>query len=402
MKGHFLIIGVLLIIVSILISLNIFFQQSLQMEVAQEFSKQQQLISQLIAHNIGDFIRLRKERVLYTARLLSNIGINSNIDRLAYDVLQSRHSVAANFGILNERGEVVHFEGNKESLKTLSPQIVKTALNLPDGQVRLIELQTILYLLTPVRSNKGTAAAIFLSLDVDEIISRFTSKLDVVDKGNIWIMDGNGTLLSHAIQTAMVGNNIYKSNTSCLKCHNSFEAEKKIVEEVSNKTGKYLAPAGEDKILSFARTGDDLSWIIFVSSPFSDIANMTKQSMRLYSYLIMSILITTIVVSAALIAFNRKRIQAEEISKRQEAMGKYAAELEGKVKERTAELFEEKEKLNSIVSAIGSGILLLDKNGVVRWANPQAENMAGLALVGRSCEELCSNARSQVLILRII
>ena len=390
MKGHFLIIGVLLIIVSILISLNIFFQQSLQMEVAQEFSKQQQLISQLIAHNIGDFIRLRKERVLYTARLLSNIGIKSNIDRLAYDVLQSRHSVAANFGILNERGEVVHFEGNKESLKTLSPQIVKIALNLPDGQVRLIELQTILYLLTPVRSNNGTAAAIFLSLDVDEIISRFTSKLDVVDKGNIWIMDGNGTLLYHAIQTAMVGNNIYKSNTSCVKCHNSFEAEKKIVEEVSNKTGKYIAPAGEDKILSFARTGDDLSWIIFVSSPFSDIANMTKQSMRLYSYLIMSILITTIVVSAALIVFNRKRIQAEEISKRQEAMEKHAAELEGKVKERTAELFEEKEKLNSIVSAIGSGILLLDKNGVVRWANPQAENMAGLDLVGRSCEELCS------------
>src|SRR5664279_150071 len=145
MKGHFLIIGVLLIIVSILISLNIFFQQSLQMEVAQEFSKQQQLISQLIAHNIGDFIRLRKERVLYTARLLSNIGIKSNIDRLAYEVMQSRHSVAANFGILNERGEVVHFEGNKESLKTLSPQIVKTALNLPHGQVRLIELQTILY-----------------------------------------------------------------------------------------------------------------------------------------------------------------------------------------------------------------------------------------------------------------
>jgi len=93
---------------------------------------------------------------------------------------------------------------------------------------------------------------------------------------------------------------IYKSNTSCVKCHNSFEAERKIVEEVSNKTGKYIAPAGEDKILSFARTGDDLSWIIFVSSPFSDIANMTKQSMRLYSYLIMSILITTIVVSAAL------------------------------------------------------------------------------------------------------
>ena len=107
MKGHFLIIGILLVIVSILISLNIFFQQSLQMEIAQEFSKQQQLISQLIASNIGDFIRLRKERVLYTARLLSGIDVSSksNMDRLAHEVLKSRQNMAANFGILNEKGD---------------------------------------------------------------------------------------------------------------------------------------------------------------------------------------------------------------------------------------------------------------------------------------------------------
>ena len=391
MKGHFLIIGTLLLIISILISLNIFFQQSLQLEIAQEFSKQQQLISQLIASHIGDFIRLRKERVLHTARLLSKMDVrtDADMDRIAYELLESRHNVAANFGILNGKGEVVHFEGEKRSLETLSPQIVKTALKLPNGKLGLIELQTMVYLLAPVHSNNN-AAAIFLSIDVDEIISRFTSKLDVVDKGNIWIMDGRGTLLYHAIQPTMVGHNIYKSNASCLQCHKGFETEKNIVELASHKTGKYIAPSGEDKILSFARTGDDLSWIIFVSSPFSDIAQMTKQSMRFYSYLIMSILITTVVVSAALIAFNRKRIQAEEISKHQEEMQKHALELEGKVRERTAELFDEKEKLNSIVGAIGSGILLLDKNGVVQWANPQAENMAGLELVGRSCEELCS------------
>ena len=391
MKGHFLIIAILLVIVSILISLNIFFQQSLQMEIAQEFSKQQQLISQLIASNIGDFIRLRKERVLYTAQLLSGIdvGSKSNMDRLAHEVLKSRHNVTANFGILNENGTVVHFEGKKESLDTLSPYIVKTALDLPDGKVGLVELPTMLYFLAPVQSSNGGAAAIFLSVNVEEIISRFTSKLDVIDKGNIWIMDGRGTLLYHAIQPAMVGNNIFKANDSCLKCHKNFDTERKIVEVVPNKTGKYIAPSGEDKILSFARTGDDLSWIIFVSSPFSDIAQMTKQSMRFYSYLIMSILVTTVVVSTALIAFNRKRIQAEEISKHQEEMERHAAELEGKVQERTGELFEEKEKLNSIVSAIGSGILLLDKKGVVQWANQLAESMAGIDLVGRSCEELC-------------
>src|SRR5271169_1246646 len=135
MKGHFLIIGTLLLIVSILISLNIFFQQSLQIEIAQEFSKQQQLISQLIASNIGDFIRLRKERVLYTARLLAKTDTDSksNMDRLAGEILKSRYTVAANFGILNKRGEVVHFEGEQKSLKTLSPEIIKATLGLPNG-----------------------------------------------------------------------------------------------------------------------------------------------------------------------------------------------------------------------------------------------------------------------------
>ena len=392
MKGHFLIIGILLFIVSILISLNIFFQQSLQMEIAQEFSKQQQLIAQLIASNIADFTRLRKERVLYSAQLLSGIdaGSKADMDRLAREILKSRHNVTANFGILNAKGEVVYFEGVKDSLSSLSPEIIHKALVLPEGQVGLVELPTMLYFTATVPRKRGDAAAVFLSIDVEEITSRFTSKLDIVDKGNIWIMDQRGTLLYHAVQPDMVGNNIYKADAPCLKCHQTFDIEKRIIESAAVKTGKYVGPSGEEKILSFARTGDDLAWIVFVSSPFSDITHMTKQSMRFYSFLIMSILATTIIVSTALIAFNKKRVQASEISKRQHEMERHAAQLEEKVEERTAELLAEKEKLNSIVSAIGSGILLLDKHGVVQWANQMAESMAEMELVGRSCEELCA------------
>jgi signal transduction histidine kinase len=393
MKGHFLIIGILLFVVSVLISLNIFFQQSLQMEIAQEFSKQQQLISQLIASNIADFIRLRTERVLYAAQLISNIdaGSKEDIDRLARDVIKSRNNVTANFGILDAKGSILYFEGDRKTLQYLSPtEILSKALALPRGQAGILEITNTLYFVSRAHGNRGDAAAVFLSISVDELTSRFTTKLDIVDKGNIWIMDSRGTLLYHAVQPAMVGNNIYKADSSCFKCHKSFDTEKKIIETASNKTGKYIGPAGEDKILSFARTGDDLSWLVFVSSPYSDITNMTKQSMRFYSFLIMSILATTIIVSTALIAFNKKRMQAEEISKRQHQMERHAAELEEKVKERTAELLSEKEKLNSIVSAIGSGLLLLDKKGIVLWANQMAESMADMELVGKACEELCA------------
>ena len=64
-----------------------------------------------------------------------------------------------------------------------------------------------------------------------------------------------------------------------------------------------------------------------------------------------------------LIVFNKRRIKAEEAAKREQELEKYALILESKVRERTAELITEKEKLNTIVSAIGSGIVLLDNTG---------------------------------------
>jgi PAS domain-containing protein len=86
----------------------------------------------------------------------------------------------------------------------------------------------------------------------------------------------------------------------------------------------------------------------------------------------------------------KKRIQAEEIEKREEQMRSYAVELEEKVRTRTEELSSEKEKLDTIVSAMGSGIVLFDKEGIIQWANQMIREMAGKDVVGMSCEQLCA------------
>lgn len=93
-------------------------------------------------------------------------------------------------------------------------------------------------------------------------------------------------------------------------------------------------------------------------------------------------------VSAVLIVSNKKRIKAEEVAKRKEELEKYAVELEKKVNARTTELVSEKEKLNSIVSAIGGGILLIDKQAKILWANQMIKDMLGMDVVGKYCEEL--------------
>ena len=93
----------------------------------------------------------------------------------------------------------------------------------------------------------------------------------------------------------------------------------------------------------------------FVSLIF-EVTQATRQSMKLYSYLIISIFITTSFVSALLIVFNKRRIKAEEVSKRKEELERYAAELEERVTERTAELAGEKE--NSILLSMLSAAVL--------------------------------------------
>jgi len=45
MKGYLLIIVTLVVVISALITMNIFFQQSLQTEMAEQFSEQQSLLS---------------------------------------------------------------------------------------------------------------------------------------------------------------------------------------------------------------------------------------------------------------------------------------------------------------------------------------------------------------------
>jgi len=96
-------------------------------------------------------------------------------------------------------------------------------------------------------------------------------------------------------------------------------------------------------------------------------------------------------VSALLIVINKKRIKAEEMAKRKEELEKYAHMLESKVRERTAEVSSEKEKLNTIVSTIGGGILLLGNDGKIQWSNEKLREMVGHDVVGMGCEDLCTD-----------
>lgn len=387
MKGYLIIIGTLIVIISALITLSTFFQESLQMEMAEQFSKQQLLLSQTIADNITTYLSFLKQDVLHLASLMSKLEIPEKI----YDELHKKAIINNEIGILDSKGNVILFQGNISSLRLAIPEILEQSKTMTPGSTLIIKSTSMAYAISPVYRQDRFSGVALLSVSINDIANHFVSTIKTGARGYAWIMDKDGDLLYHPKQQGMVGRNLYKTDMSCFQCHQSFNLEKTIIEGKAKDFGRYIAPTGEDKIIAFSTTAiDNISWIVAVSAPYSEVTYATKSSMRLYSYLILSIFTTTTIISIWLIIFNKKRITADEMAKRKEELEKYAVELEEKVKVRTAELASEKEKLDTIVSAIGGGLILIDKHGTILWANQIIQEMLGHDVVGSACQDLCS------------
>ena len=390
MKSYLLIIGTLIVVISALITLNVFFQQSLQTEMAEQFNSQQLLLSRSIAEHIKSYLQSSKEDILLISTMLSNGDIKGRATIESVIRGFSKKDAATKYGIIDAKGGIVFFEGSRNLLKPVAPQLFEHAKRVKATKAFVVETNSAIYTLSPIYEQKKLKEIIFLSVRVQDIADKFVSNIKSGSRGYAWMMDKDGTLLYHPTQPGMVGGNIYKeSDTVCFKCHMSFDLEKRIIEGKASNYGRHIAPSGENKIIAFSAIDiDKLSWIIAVSAPYSEVTHATKQSMKLYSYLIISIFITTSIVSAMLIVFNKKRIKAEEVSKRKEELERYAAELEERVTERTAELAGEKEKLNTVVNAIGGGIMLIDSHGKIQWANQKSKEIIGREVTGLLCEDL--------------
>ncbi|HAK89523.1 MAG TPA: hypothetical protein DHV16_05170 [Nitrospiraceae bacterium] len=394
MKGYLLIIGPLVVIISVLITLNVFFQQSLQMEMAEQFNKQQLLLSKSVANNIEAYLHFLKEDVLHMSTMLSKTDISNKqtLQWLSHDGLRRKPIIKSDIGIINAAGELVFFKGNNKSLKQAVPDIMQRAKAMNIDSSFVMETHKSIYVLSPIGHNNEMEGVVFMVLTIRDIAEHFVGDITSGNRGYAWMMDKEGTLLYHPTQPGMMGGNIYKADPACFKCHMNFDLEKKVIEGKTGNYGRYIAPTGEDKIIAFSTVGmDNLLWIIAASAPYSEVTLATKRSMELYSYLIIAIFTATSIISALLIVFNKKRIKAEESAKREQELERYASELESKVKERTAELTSEKEKLDTVVSAMGSGIVLLDDRGKIRWTNKKIVEMVGHEITGMSCEDLCAD-----------
>lgn len=388
MKNYLLLIAPLLLITAVVITLNVFFQQSLQLEVAENFNELQLILTEVLAANIKDHLQYMKHETVAIAYIVSKVNIDNKKDYqwLKNYLLSIKEFERIDVGILSGEGEIVFYTGDKDALKKVSKEILKKAKSNPLGSSEIIETLDSVYF---VAHSNELSHVTFLSISPANLANVYLNNIQFNNKGNVWILTGNGTLLFHPKQPEMVGKNIYTTENKCFECHKNFDFEKMVIEEKENLKGRTISPLGEDRVIAYSKVRlDNLSWSVFISANLVDIVNITHKSMTLYSYLILSILLAAIFIAIILFVYNARWIVAKEMEIKQKNMERYTKDLEEKVAEKTLVIVNEREKLKTILNAIGGGIILIDKKGKILWANDMIKSIFDMEVVGKFCEEL--------------
>jgi PAS domain S-box-containing protein len=381
LKTNIVLFGLVVFIISLIITLNIFFQQSYQSEMAEQFNRQQLIIAKSIATSIEDDIQHIESETLSLSRLLAERRLDDkNLEEYVNTAYSEvREEISANIKVLDGNGGLV-YSSLGESLK---PRDSELFLAMKRSSARGVRYQDLLatdrkiIMTAPIGGTQGLKGVLIVEIMLDTINKKFLTPIRAGIRGHAWMMDGNGILLYHPTQPKMVGKNLTKADESCYKCHTSFDVEKKILESGDIGFSSYIAPYGEDKLLAFSRAKiADMSWFVCVSIPYSEVTFSIRRSMKLHSLLVISIFIATVTGAFALVRINRQRVKAVEKTRHLERQ----RHLE-------KEILQTKDYLENILESTESKIMVLDSELKVKTINSAHERLCNQNkddVVGRS------------------
>ena len=373
MKLKLLLIILLFLVVSIIVTLNLFFYQTHESEMAYQINAQQTIIAKSIALSIDSTMSHLKEEVVSLAGLLSERGLQKGGlgDFVEYAFEELNDDIKIDIVVFDTKGDVIHSTRQGYAIDDDDRKFYESALSVPPRQVKMVpsgDKVMTLKVITPIRHQSDLLGAVMMVLNIDDFNKKFLEPIKAGERGHAWIMDEDGTLIYHPTMPEMVGRNIRTPSEDCFKCHISFNAELQILESPDVGYSSYIAPYGEDKLLAFSRTSE-IGWIVCVSIPYSEVTASMKNSMRLHALLVITIFISTLGVALMIVMINRQRLRAEEKANYADKLRQYATSLEEVVNERTKELKSEKEKLDAVVGSISAGICIFDEKGSCTWMN---------------------------------
>ena len=171
-----------------------------------------------------------RKNVLHFAGLLSKTEMEgrSDFNWLIRDAKIRQETVETTFGILDPRGSVIFYKGDKEQIRAAASEIISLAKKTASGSVAALETKNAVYVLAPVYYQDVLRGVVFESMRINDIADYFVSRIKLGARGYAWMMNKNGTLIYHPAQPEMVGGNVYKASPECFKCHISFDLEKRL------------------------------------------------------------------------------------------------------------------------------------------------------------------------------
>ena len=381
MKTNIFLLILAVFVVSLIITLNLFFQQNYQSEMAEQFNRQQLLIAKSIAKNIEEHIEHIEEETVAFGSLLADRGLgDKNMEEFVNAAFaELKKEIVVNLKILNNQGRL-RYSSSGESLTEKDLEFFKAAHDLKIGKVKFLDLiseQKKLVLIAPIASSAERQGILIMDVMLHAISHKFLAQIKEGTKGHAWMMDEKGTLLYHPTQPKMVGKNIYSADSSCFQCHESFDVEKRILRSEDLGFSAYVAPYGEDRIIAFSKAKlSNMTWIVCVTIPYSEVTFSMRKSMKLHSLLVIFIFIATVASAFGIVVMNRQRIKAQERAKHLEMQ----RQLE-------MEILQTKDYLENILESTESKIMVLDRDMVIRTVNSAQARLCRMKnedLIGKS------------------
>jgi two-component system NtrC family sensor kinase len=370
---------VLLVVLSFIIILGQFFQQSLQEEMAYQFNQQQLFLAREVAMNIESFTDHLYKNLKVISQLpdIEHINVDPQVRSVAESINFSlRNQALVSIRVIDRNGILLYDSSSpgREKIDLSKTDYFEKARVLPRNEKLITDLfddpnshqgskQFIvavpIYQQQKVWNDYVFTGVVLAVLSVDGITERYLSPIKSGTRGYAWMMDSEGTLLYHPTNPEMVGKNLYHTDRTCFQCHKSFDSEKIMIEGKERSSTYYQAPGGENKLAAFYKFPvARKSWIVVVSAPYSDIISLMQKSRLFYSLLIISIFVTTLAASGVSIITYKNKIKAEEKAKHLENQRRLEHEIE-----------ISKDYLENIVENTRTNLMVLDKDLTVRSLN---------------------------------
>ncbi len=373
MKFKITLIAFLLIIISVIITLNFFFHRSYESEMAAQINEQQLIIAKTVANSIHDALEHFEEEAVSFAGLLSLRGMKREgmEEFVNFALAELKEDVHIDVILLDADAGVFFSTINGYSPGDEDLMIFDASLVLDDRRAYLYESfeePGKIKISAPLKMNGKKTGLVLLFIDVEDLNEKYIAPVRSGERGYAWIMDSQGTLVYHPMRSDMIGKNIFSDDETCYECHTSFNTEIQILASYDVGFSSYIDPHGEDKLIAFSRV-KPVDWIVCVSIPYSEVTASITNSMKLQSMLVLTIVISTVVGAFIIIVINRERVEAETRASYADKIREYARQLEDIVNERTKELKSEKEKLDAVIGSIEAGICIFDEAGKCAWMN---------------------------------